>query len=166
MKLTKMFSAFALTASLGLVACGGEDAPKSAKVVPGPMPEGESWTGVYFHPLYGHLHLQEEGTNVVGRWKRANHSHWGEMSGTKQGNVFRYTWKEHQVGMVGPSATTNGRGYFVYKVNKDGIGELHGEFGMKNSETGSDWKSVKQQRQQPDLKSIGGEAEGVAPGQL
>jgi hypothetical protein len=168
MKLVRILSllVIATSASLGAAGCGDSEGPKSAKVVPGPMPEGESWTGVYFHPLYGHLHLQEEGSNVVGRWKRTDHSKWGEMSGTQQGNVFHYAWKEHTVGMVGPSATTSGKGYFVYKMNKDGIGELHGEFGMKNSEVGYDWKNVKQQRMQPDLKSIGGDAEGVAPGQL
>jgi len=146
--------------------CGSEQEPKTAKVTSGPMPEGEQWQGVYFHPVYGYLHLVEEGSNVVGRWKRTDHSHWGEMSGTVSGNVFHYQWKEHKVGMVGAAAVTKGKGYFVYKVNKENIGELHGQFGLNDSEVGSDWKNVKQQRQQPDLKSIGGESEGVTPGQL
>lgn len=165
MKLASILSvsAIAISMSLGVVACGGGEGAKTAKIVPGPMPEGETWTGVYFHPVYGHLHLVEEGTNVVGRWKRADQSHWGEMSGTKQGNLLRYTWKEHKIGMVGPSATVHGKGYFVYKVNAEGHGELHGEFGLKDSEVGSDWKNVKLQRMQPDLKSIGGDAEGVPP---
>jgi hypothetical protein len=165
MKLVQLLSVvtIATLTSFGPAGCGGGEGPKTAKVVPGPMPENETWTGVYFHPVYGHLHLMEEGSNVVGRWKRTDHSRWGEMSGTKQGNVFHYTWKEHTVGMIGPSATVHGKGYFVYTMNKEGIGELHGEFGLKESEVGSDWKNVKQQRMQPDLKSIGGESEGVPP---
>lgn len=151
-------------ASLGLSACGDGNEPKTAKVASGPMPEGETWTGVYFHPVYGYLHMQEEGTNVVARWKRTDHSYWGELSGTTSGNVFHYTWKEHKIGMVGASATTKGKGYFVYKVNKENIGELEGEFGLGDSETGSSWKNVKQLRMPPDLKSIGGESEGVTPG--
>lgn len=151
---------------LAAAGCGDGNEPKTAKVASGPMPEGETWTGVYFHRVFGYLHLQEAGANVVGRWKRTDQSHWGELSGTITGNVLRYTWKEHKIGMVGASATTKGKGYFVYKVNKENIGELHGQFGLNDSEVGSDWKNVKQLRMPPDLKSIGGDAEGVAPGQL
>jgi hypothetical protein len=148
-------------------ACGDSNTPKTANVATGPMPEGEQWSGVYFHPQFGYLHLVEEGPSVVGRWKRTDHSHWGELSGTTTGNVLHYTWKEHQIGMVGASATTHGRGYFVYKVNKDNnIGELEGEFGLNESEIGATWKNVKQLRMPPDLKSIGGDSEGVTPGQL
>ena len=163
-----MFLATAVTASaaISIVACGSSADPKTAQVKSGPMPEGETWTGVYFHPVFGYLHMQEEGSNVVARWKRTDHSHWGELSGTITGNVLRYTWKEHKIGMVGAAATTHGKGYFVYKLNKENIGELDGEFGLNDSEVGSSWKNVKQVRMPPDLKSIGGDAEGVTPGQL
>ena len=155
-------------ASSALIVAGCSDtaSPKTANVPAGPMPEGEQWSGVYFHPVFGYLHLQETGPSVVGRWKRTDHSYWGELSGTTNGNVFHYTWKEHKIGMVGASATTQGKGYFVYKVNKEGIGELDGEFGMGESEVGSTWKNVKQLRMPPDIKSIGGDSEGVTPGQL
>ncbi|OJY25727.1 MAG: hypothetical protein BGO98_34475 [Myxococcales bacterium 68-20] len=153
-------------AAISVVGCGGGADPKTANVASSPMPEGEVWTGVYFHPVYGYLHMQEEGANVVARWKRTDQSHWGELSGTTTGNVFRYTWKEHKIGMVGASATTKGKGYFVYSVNKEGIGALDGEFGLNDSEVGSSWKNIKQVRMPVDLKSIGGDAEGVTPGQL
>lgn len=152
--------------ALSLTGCGDGEGPKHAKIAPGPMPEDEQWSGVYFHPVYGYLHLQEEGNNVVGRWKRTDHSYWGEMSGVYNGNVLHYTWKEHKIGMVGASATTHGKGYFVYTKNKEGIGELKGEFGLNDSEVGSKWDNIKQARMQPDLKSIGGDAEGVTPSQL
>lgn len=166
--LRKIALATALSAgALSLVGCGGGEDPKTAKIAAAPMPDGESWTGVYFHPVFGYLHLQEEGTSIVGRWKRTDQSHWGELSGTVRDNLFRYTWKEHKIGMIGPSATTTGKGYFVYKVNESsGIPELDGEFGLKDSEVGSSWKNVKQQRMEPDLKSIGGDGEGIAPNQL
>jgi hypothetical protein len=159
-------SAFVVSAVLPLAGCGGGDSPKHAKVASGPMPEDEQWRGVYFHPVDGYLHLEEEGNNVVGRWKRTDHSHWGEMSGVAKGNVLHYTWKEHKIGMVGASSTTHGKGYFVYTKNQEGIGELKGEFGMNDSEVGSTWNNVKQARMEPDLKSIGGDAEGVTPSQL
>jgi len=147
-----------------LAACGdGQDA-KHAKVPSGPMPEGETWTGVYFHPVYGYLHMVEEGSNIVGRWKRADQSKWGELSGTKAGNVLHYTWKEHTVGMVGASATTHGKGYFQYKMDKEDRPILDGQFGLGEDETGSDWHNVKQARMVPDIKSIGGDSEGIKPG--
>ena len=152
------------TSALGLVGCGDGAEAKTAKVASGPMPEGESWQGVYFHPVYGYLHMIEEGSNVVGRWKRADQSRWGELSGTKGGNVLHYTWKEHTIGMVGPSATVHGKGYFVYKMDKEDRPMLDGQFGLNEDETGSDWHNVKQARMTPDLKSIGGEGEGIKPG--
>jgi hypothetical protein len=149
---------------LALAGCGEGEGAKTAKITSGPMPEGETWTGVYFHPVYGYLHLVEEGDSIIGRWKRADQSKWGELSGKKSGNVVHYTWKEHTIGMVGASATTNGKGYFQYKMDKEDRPILDGQFGLKDDETGSDWHNVKQARMAPDLKSIGGDAEGVKPG--
>jgi hypothetical protein len=166
MKLKAFMAVCALVASsaAGLVACGSGEGARSANVPAGEMPTGESWNGVYFHPVYGYLHLKEEGSNVIGRWKRTDQSAWGELSGTSTGNVLHYQWKEHKIGLVGPSAETSGKGYFVYKPGKEeGIYELDGQFGMNQNETGSDWHNVKQQRMNPDLKSINGDTGGVAP---
>lgn len=169
MRLPTLFRSVVLTASVALAAplfvgCSGGPDTKTAKVVSGPMPEGESWTGVYFHPVYGYLHLVEEGSNIVGKWKRSDQSHWGRMSGTVQGNLFRYTWEEHKVGMIGAASKTKGKGYFVYKLDGEGRPILDGQFGLNSDETGSDWHSTKQARMAPDLKSIGGDSEGVRPG--
>ena len=150
--------------ALSLAGCGDGKEVKSAKVASGPMPEGETWTGVYFHPVYGYLHMQEEGSNIVGRWKRADQSKWGELSGTKVGNVLHYSWKEHTVGMVGASAITQGKGYFQYKMDKEDRPVLDGQFGLNADETGSDWHNVKQSRMPVDIKSIGGDSEGIKPG--
>ena len=165
--LRSIFAAVCLsTAALAVAGCGGSEGPKVANVKPGPMPEGQQWNGVYYHQVYGFLHLQQEGETIVGRWKRTDQSYWGEMSGTVTGNVVHYTWKEHKIGMVGAASTTHGKGYFVYTVNKDGIGFLKGEYGLNDDDSGSEWSCLKQDRQQPDLKSIGGDGEGVTPGQL
>lgn len=159
-----VFSVAALAAPAMLAGCGDGQEAKHAKVASGPMPEGETWTGVYFHPVYGYLHMVEEGDSIVGRWKRADQSKWGELSGKKTGNVVHYTWKEHTVGMVGASATTMGKGYFQYKMDKEDRPVLDGQFGLKDDEVGSDWHNVKQARMTPDLKSIGGDSEGIKPG--
>ena len=82
------------------------------------MPSGESWPGVYYNPVYGYLHMIEQDGNIVGRWKRTDGSHWGELSGTAEGNVLHFTWKEHKYGGVGPSADSKGSGVFVYKMGE------------------------------------------------
>lgn len=158
------FVALAASSAFVVTGCGGGGDPKTAKVTAGPMPDGEEWAGVYFHPVYGYLHLVTEGSNIRGKWKRANGSHWGELSGTAGGNVAHFRWKEHQIGLVGAAATSEGRGYFVYKVNKDNIGELDGQFGLGGSEVGSDWHQIKQNKMKPDLNSVGGDAEGPSVG--
>ena len=154
--------ALASVSVVGIVACGGPDA-KEPKVSAGEMPTNETWTGVYFHPAYGYLHLVEEGSNIIGKWKRTDQSAWGELSGTKQGNLVRYTWKEHKVGLVGPAATSSGKGFFTYKKGaEEGIYELDGKFIVDGHDDWVDWHNVKQQRMTPDLKSINGDTGGLA----
>ncbi|HWL86794.1 MAG TPA: hypothetical protein VNO21_13380 [Polyangiaceae bacterium] len=155
-------------AGTALMACDAGGGPKTSNVKPGEMPEGQTWTGVYYHPVFGYLHIVETDTSVVGRWKRADQSRWGEMSGTKQGNVVHFTWKEHTYGMVGPSAERHGRGVFIYKMNSDSQPILDGTYGNDDDEVGGEWPNVKQARMQPDLKSIGGTSpeDVVRPGGL
>jgi|HubBroStandDraft_5_1064220.scaffolds.fasta_scaffold358040_1 hypothetical protein len=145
-----------------LVGCGGPP-PLVANIKPGDMPEGELWTGVYFHPVYGYLHLVEQDTNVIGKWKRADQSSWGDLSGTKIGNVLHFTWHEHKYGLVGPAAEQHGKGVFVYKMGQGKIAELDGQFGLNDDEIGSEWHNVKQVNMPPDLKSINGDLGGTAP---
>jgi hypothetical protein len=150
-------------ASGALVACGGGAAAKFASVKASEMPAGESWDGVYYNPVYGYLHLVPQGENVVGRWKRADSSHWGELSGALDGNVFRYTWTEHRYGAIGPSGDVHGAGMFVYIVppQKDEsmkpIPELDGKYSLDDSSEIGDWHCVKQLNLKPDLNSINGE---------
>lgn len=153
--------AILLALSTVLPACQGTEGAKSAQVKPGDMPEGESFTGVYFHPVYGYLHLVEDGSNVFGKWMRADQSHWGEMQGAKTGNVLHFTWKDHTIGLVGAGAESKGKGYFQYKMGKD-VAELDGQFGLNDDETGADWHNVKQQRKVPDLKSIPGDTDATS----
>ena len=51
------------------------------------MPRGEVWSGVYYNPVYGYLNMVESGGSLVGKWRRTDSSHWGEMSGTVDGNA-------------------------------------------------------------------------------
>jgi hypothetical protein len=150
-------------ASSSIVACGGAGDAHMAKIKPDNMPEGQEWTGVYFNPVFGYLHMIQNDNNIVGKWKRADSSAWGEMSGVATGNVVHFTWKEHKYGLVGPAAEAKGKGYFVFKMNSDKIGELDGEYGLDDDETGGQWHNVKQVNKKADLNSIQGDMQGTAP---
>ena len=150
-------------ASSSLVGCGGDANAHVAKIAPGDMPAGETWTGVYFHPVYGYLHMVQNENNVVGKWRRADQSAWGELSGVATGNVLHFQWKEHKYGLVGPAAESKGKGYFVYKMGGEKIAELDGQFGVDSDETGADWHNIKQVRMNPDLNSIKGDTTGAQP---
>jgi hypothetical protein len=154
-------TSFALLVSTALTACKGDQGPVSAHIQPGKMPEGGSWNGVYFNPQFGNLHLVATGSSIAGRWKRTDGSAYGELNGPVQGNYFRFDWTEHKLGLVGPSATVKGKGYFVYsRPAGDNVDdELKGEWGLNNDEAGNEWNCVKQRHVDPDLKSIGGTEE-------
>ncbi len=157
--------AWAATLAIGLVAggtvaCSSEPPPKMATVKAADMPEGESWDGVYFHPVFGYLHLLDNGTSVEGKWKRSDQSKWGEITGTKVGNVVHFAWKEHTYGLVGPAAETHGKGVFVYgveEVNGHKTGKLAGQFGMMEDEVGSTWDCTKQVGMKPKPDTITGD---------
>jgi len=137
-------------------------APKTAAVQPLDMPPGATWDGVYFNPMWGYLHIVAQGNNFEGRWKRADESKWGEMTGTITKDIARFDWKEYTIGMVGASGTRSGKGYFRYtRPEGDNIDDvLKGVWGYDDSEIdGGEWDSIKQRNKQPDLKSVGGEAE-------
>jgi hypothetical protein len=105
------------------------------------------------------------GDQHFGKWKRTDGSAWGELNGPVQGNVLHFEWTEHKIGLVGPSSTSKGKGYFVYKrppgENVDDT--LEGEWGLDTDEAGNKWDCVKQRHVTPDLKSIGGVAEPTGP---
>jgi len=133
--------------------CGGRE-----RKVAGSMPAGQSWAGVYYNPVYGYLHLIEKDGSLVGRWRRTDGSHWGELSGTADGNLMHFTWKEHTIGAVGPSGEARGSGVFSYKLpsNSD-IAELDGQYALDDSSDIGQWHCVKQNNIPPDIDSVKGD---------
>src|ERR1700744_2686739 len=132
-----------LSIGSALPACGPGEPPKFGNIKAGEMPQGESWVGVYYNPVYGYLHVVEGDGNVTGRWKRTDSSHWGELSGTTEGNVMHFTWKEHQYGAIGPSSDVKGTGIFVYKTGESAP-ELDGQYALEDSDSVGKWHCVKQ----------------------
>src|SRR5512142_2360042 len=123
--------ALALPLAFASSACQNGGSAKVASVSPGDMPDGGDWSGVYYDQTNGYLHLVKEGDTVSGKWRTTAGDAWGEMSGKVTGDLLKYEWKEHKIGMVGPSATRSGRGYFLYTAPKaNEAHEITGEFGL------------------------------------
>lgn len=124
-------------------------------IQPGPLPEGGEWRGVYYNQLYGFLHITESGGAVQGAWRTEAGDKWGELYGETQGNLLRYTWTEHKIGIVGANATSEGKGYFVYSAPNPGEAHvIKGEWGLGENEAGHTWEALKQLNQEPDPKSV------------
>jgi len=161
-----LLTTVALSPPLVLCDCGGTQATK-VEVTPKAMPAGASWDGVYFNPVWGYLHVQTQGNSYNARWKRADESAWGEMHGTITNDVANFEWVEHKIGMVGPSATSKGKGYFRYtRPEGDNVDDrLVGVWGFDDAETGGgEWDAIKQRNMKPDLQSIKGESEATVGG--
>lgn len=138
------------------VGCSKPPPPTTANVKAGDLPPAGDWSGVFYSPLYGHLHLVKEGNSVSGRWRTAGGDKWGELHGEVTGDLLKYKWVEHKIGMVGPGATSEGRGYFKYHVPADENAnhEIKGQWGLERSEVGNTWEAVRQRNMLPDLASV------------
>jgi hypothetical protein len=141
-----------------LVACHGKSA-NSADKVSREMPEGAEWKGVYYSQVYGNLHLiNADSGELKGAWRTTAGEAWGELHGKAEGSILKYEWIEHKIGMVGPSATRSGHGYFVYTRPKGGgqkdPDEIHGQWGLGDNSNGNKWDAIKQTNLEPDPKSV------------
>lgn len=162
---TRSYVSLVLSISIGFIvalmlgACGPGTPPgKMAKVTPGSMPADGDWTGVYYSPLFGELHLQSEGNLIRGRWQRPRKGEWGKLQGNTDGNLLRFDWEEYVDGLVGPNSQTSGKGYFVYtRPEGENVNDMiKGEVGRGNDEVGVDWEAIKQRDVKVRLDSIGG----------
>ncbi|MBN1608867.1 MAG: hypothetical protein JW940_19730 [Polyangiaceae bacterium] len=147
--------ALALCFVAPLAVAGCEKKVENPNLRPGEMPVGSEWQGVYYSPTYGNLHLVEDGDKIDGKWRTTGGEAWGELSGKATGNLLRYEWTEHKIGLVGPSSTSKGKGYFKYSKPENGDpDEIKGEWGLNDSETGNPWSAIKQRNVKPDPESV------------
>jgi hypothetical protein len=152
--LTALVVPTALT-TLTLAACGPSSDVKHAQIKAGEMPAGADWKGVYYSPVYGYLHVVTEGKTAQGAWRTGGGDAYGELQGEIDGDILRYTWTQHKIGMVGKEAESSGKGYFKYTIPKEGEAhKIAGEWGLGDSDAGNGWEAVKQTNMQPNLDSV------------
>lgn len=136
--------------SLALLACGGGSGSR-ANVTTGPMPEGGTFSGVWFSPQYGRLDMVQTGASIVGEYTKDERR--GRIEGTASGNVLRFQWTESRELIQGRPTITRGRGYWQYVVDGNEV-KLIGEWGHENDETGGGpWNAVRSGRLRPHLST-------------
>jgi hypothetical protein len=131
--------------------CGGGAAPG---VKSGPMPDGGSWSGVYFSPQYGEMHLVQNGSAVHGRYKKDERT--GDIQGEAEGNVLEFEWVEYKAMVSNRPQETRGHGYFQYLVDP-GSGDhlIKGRWGIgEDSANGGEWNAYRARNKEPDPDSL------------
>jgi hypothetical protein len=145
-----------VTLALALVACGGTQLPP---IVVKSMPEGGSFTGVWFSPEYGEMHMRQSGASAIGRYSKDERS--GRIQGHVEGDVMRFEWTEKRELLAGRSVQTKGHGYFrITKDDADKTWKLAGEWGNDAAERGGGpWTAVKSRTMKPRVDEKGNETE-------
>ena len=137
-----------------LVACGGG----AASIKPGEMPQGGSYTGVYFSQQYGEMHLIQNGNAVHGEYKRDERA--GTLAGEIDGDVLSFEWTELKAMVSNRPTETRGHGYFRYMIDPDsGDHVLKGRWGLgDDDESGGEWNAYKFKNREPQVGfATGGE---------
>jgi hypothetical protein len=126
-------------------------AASNTAIKPGPMPDEGSFTGVYFSPQYGEMHLAQNGSAVVGKYKRDERS--GKIQGEAQGDVLRFEWRESKAMVSNLPQETRGHGYFRYMVDaSNGDHVLKGRWGLDDDDSdGGEWNAYKSRTRTPEL---------------
>ena len=148
-----VLSCMVLSVGLFSVSCGGG---QHAKLNVGAMPAGGTFTGVWFSPQYGEMHMQQNGATVIGKYTKDERL--GRIQGSVQGDVMRFEWNESRELIVGRPVKTKGHGYFrLVKDTSEDTWKLLGEWGHDESEQGGgQWNAVKSKTRRPEL----GDGEG------
>jgi len=104
---------------------------------PGPMPDGEGFTGSFHSSQIGDVFLEQTGDSVVGSYAydRASCHATGRIEGTVQGNLLRFHWTESQRA-CGRIAPMRGRGYFLFWMDSANNGRANGEWGIGTADSG------------------------------
>jgi len=150
-------SGVALCLSMMLLACGG--AHRGSRHA-GTMPDGGTFTGVWFSPQYGEMHLIQNGATVVGRYQKEERT--GRIQGGVTGDIMRFEWSEKRELVGGHPSQSKGHGYFrIAKDDQEDTWKLLGEWGTDADETGGGpWNAVKSKTRRPDISGSGGDGSG------
>lgn len=150
-----------LVGAPALHGCGGA---QTHSITVGALPAGASFTGVWFSPEYGEMHVEQSGATAIGRYTKDERT--GRLQGSIEGDVMRFEWTEQRELIVGRPVETKGHGYFkIYKNDAEDTWNLKGEWGTDASEHGGGpWNAVKSKTRRPDVAGTGGSTSAGSTG--
>lgn len=121
----------------------------------GPMPSGGSFTGVWYSPEYGEMHIVQNGATAIGRYAKEEKK--GRIQGAVDGDLMRFEWTQERELIVGRPTTTKGHGYFRVRYDEsEQAWKLEGEWGHEQSERGGGrWTAIRSRKGQPDVDGDG-----------
>jgi hypothetical protein len=136
------------------IAIGG-CAASNAAIKSGPMPSDGSFTGVYFSPQYGEMHVVQNGNAVVGKYTKDERA--GRIQGEADGDVMRFEWTESKSMVSNRPQESRGHGYFRYMIDaSNGDHVLKGRWGLGDDDSnGGEWNAYKSRTRQPELDQPG-----------
>lgn len=123
--------ALLLTTTLVMGACATTQGVPRAQ----PMPEGASYTGLWYSEEFRHMYLYQDGNEVTGIYA---HNTGGTIEGEVSGNVLTFSWEEPG-SREHARRTMRGQGYFQLVEDGDKL-RLDGEWGYnENRRGGGPW---------------------------
>lgn len=135
---------------------------ENVNVRPGPMPSGDTFTGLYHSQEIGDVSLHQTGDHVVGcyEYDRAACHVRGRLEGSVEGNLLRFSWTEDQRA-CGRLSVPPGRGYFLLWKDSANNFRSTGEWGFGDEEAGNGrWNLFRVANRRPHSCSEGSEGEG------
>jgi hypothetical protein len=128
------------------------------------MPAEGSFTGVYFSPQYGEMHMVQNGSAVVGKYKQEERS--GSIQGEAEGDLLHFEWTEHKAMVGNRPQEARGHGYFRYMVDaSNGDHLLKGRWGLDDDDQGGgEWSAYKSKKGEPDLEHFAKDLPGDSNG--
>jgi hypothetical protein len=146
------------------IAIGG-CAASNAAIKSGPMPPDGSFSGVYFSPQYGEMHIVQNGTAVIGKYTKDERA--GRIQGEADGDLMRFEWTESKAMVSNRPQESRGHGYFRYMVDaSNGDHVLKGRWGLGDDDTdGGEWNAYKSRTRKPELDQAEAPASDSAGGE-
>jgi hypothetical protein len=143
------------TALVVMATAIGGCAASNAAIKAGPMPPEGSFTGVYFSPQYGEMHVVQNGNAVVGQYTKDERA--GKIQGEAEGDLMRFQWTESRAMVSNRPQQTRGHGYFRYMVDaSNGDHVLKGRWGLGDDDSdGGEWNAYKSRTRKPELDQPG-----------
>ncbi len=131
---------------------GAAQFPTASKLSPTALPQGVTWSGVWFINTAGSrgtMHILMSGEDKFhGCWMAEDKHARATFVGTAKENIAMFDWTQRKVGFVGAPERVSA--YLILTPVEDGRHKIKGEYGGDlSSDSGNTWEGIKQKNAEP-----------------